>query len=143
MKRLFWRIACPFVLLAHRFGASYKWVNVVRSAWTTADQGYGKLWHHRWFGDAIDSIPNRVVLCGIGYRVAVSEGLVVFNCDDGMSATRIAFARDPYDAYGFLWYVEINGPCPACHMEAAHSWVTAVFGGSHEIKKAPLRESLA
>lgn len=133
-------MAYPFVVVANKCGLSYKWVNVVRSAWITADTGFGPLWHFRWFGDEIKAMPDRVILCGIGYRVSVSEGLVLFKCDDGMSGTRLEFTRDPHDKYGFLWYVNLVGSCPGCHLEAAYEWVKAVYGGSHEIKKAPIRE---
>jgi hypothetical protein len=141
VRRFFWRMAYPFVIVANKFGASYKWVNVVKSAWMTAETGFGPLWHYRWFGDEIAAIPDRVVLCGIGYRVSVAEGLVLFKCDDGMSVTRIEFTRDPHDKYGFLWYVNVGGACPGCHLEQAYEWVKAVYGGSHQIKKLPLASS--
>lgn len=136
MRRLFWRLSLPFVIVANKLGASYKWVNVARSAWAHAS--HNDLWHYRWFGDRIDMMPDFVNLCGTMYRVTVAEGLVSFRCDDGMSATRIEFRRDPHDQYGFLWYSEVNGNFPACHYERAYEWIKAVYGGSHEIKQKPL-----
>lgn len=126
----------PFVLVGHKLGLSYKWVNVSRSAWGTSS--HNDLWHYRWFGDEIDAMPDYVNLCGIMYRVVVAEGMVLFRCDDGMSTTMIEFHRDPHDQYGFLWYSEVNGRFPACHYERAHEWVKAVYGDDHEIKRKPI-----
>jgi hypothetical protein len=141
-SRILWRIAYPFAYSLNLFGwLSYKWVNVSKSAWITSETGFGELWHYEWFGDEIDAIPERVVLCGIGYRVAVSEGLVVFREACGMSAARIEFRRDPHDQYGFLWYLELNGCVSASHVEEAYKWVKAVYGGSHERKRPAIRVS--
>lgn len=140
-SRLCWRLAYPFAWLSHRcFGTSYAWVNAGYGAWLTPETGFGPMWHWRWYGEPVTAIPERVNLCGIAYRVTVAEGLVLFRCDDGMSATRMEFTRDPYDRYGFMWYAEIRGRCAVSHLEAASEWVKAVYGGSHEMKRRPVRD---
>ena len=141
LRRLWWRIVYPFAVVAHRcFGTSYVWVNVAMGAWMTPATGFGPMWHWRWYGQSIDKIPASVNLRGIRYRVAVSEGLVVFAASDGV-AGRIEFTRDPHDRYGFLWYLAISGPTPAGHCEEAYDWVKAVYGGSHERKRPALRRA--
>lgn len=137
MRRLFWRIAYPVTIAAHKlFGLSYRWVNVGKAAWLTPETGFGALWHYRWFGNEIRELPSHVILSGLRHTVSVHEGLVVFVSD--MSSGRIEFTRDPHDQYAFLWYIATNGSVPACHVEDAIQWVDAVYGGSHEIKRLPV-----
>ena len=138
MRRLFWRIFYPFAIVANKFGTSYKWVNVGMSAWMKPADGFGPLWHYEWFGDVVEQMPARVNLCGIGYRVSVAEGLVLFRRDDGMSATQFRFERDPHDRHSDLWYCEAVGRFSASHFDKAYRWVQAVYGGSFKIKKKPL-----
>ena len=138
MKRLFWQCAYPVCLLCHKlFGLSYLWVNVDIAAWYP--KYFDPLWHHEWFGDEIKRLPDYIILCGIGYRTSVSDGLVQFICDDGMSNNRLRFDRDPHDSYGFLWYCDGVGRVPAPHWDCAYRWVKAVYGGPHELKR-PAKE---
>ena len=144
MRRLFWRCVYPIAVVTHRlFGTSYKWVNVGKSAWMRPETGYGALWHYQWFGDPIAAMPSKVNLCGIGYRVSVAEGLVLFCCDDGMSATQFRFERDPHARMTDLWYCEAVGMFSASHFDKAYTWVRAVYGGSFEIKAKPLSAAKA
>lgn len=139
-KRIRWRLLTPFVKLAYAFNfIGYKWVNVVNSAWLTPQTGFDALWHHRWFGDAINSLPDRVNLRGICYKTSVAEGLVQFVANDGMTCNRIKFIRDPHDKYSMLWYVELSKDCPYCHVQSAFEWVEAVFGGDHASFRMPVQ----
>lgn len=141
MKRFVWRCLYPVVKSAYAIGfLSYKWVNVANSAWLTSKTGFDALWHHRWFGDPIESLPEKVNLCGLRYKTSVSEGLVQFVANDGMTNTRIKFIRDPHDRYAFLWYIELSPNCPYCHVQAAYAWVEAVFGGDYVLFHLPLRK---
>ena len=129
----------PFAQIAHKlFGMSYKWVNVGIGAWHR--EYFDQLWHHRWYGDVIETMPHDANLCGIRYEVSVSEGLVTF-VERHCSGTRLTFERDPHDQYGFLWYYSGSNHVPASHFEQAYQWVKAVYGGSHELKKPALRET--
>lgn len=144
MRRMLWRLAYPFALAAHRwFGASYTWVNVGRGAWHTPSTAFDPLWHWRWYGTPIDSMPPSVNLCGIVYRVSVAEGLVLFIATDGMSGNRMEFTRDPHDQHDHLWLLSLGGVTPATHVQKAYEWVKAVFGGSFDKKRPPLRQANA
>lgn len=139
MRRLIWKLLYPIAVLSHRiFGTSYKWVNVGIGAWNR--ESFDPLWQHRWYGEEIADLPVSVNLCGARHEVAVSEGLVVFRSRDYW--TRVEFTRDPHDRYGFLWYVTIIGNVPATTVENAYQWVKAVYGGSHELKRPALRNSV-
>lgn len=129
----------PFVILLHKFGFSYKWINVSRSAWVHPTNDFQLLWHYQWFGNPIEHMPPQVILNGILYRVIVAEGLVIFKCDSGMLPIKFHFYRDPY-CDSFLWVTEVRGPFPACHFESAYDWIKAVYGGPHSVKKLPIKE---
>lgn len=76
-----------------------------------------------------------VVLCGIGYHVGESEGLVTFvNRDILGMPYRINFRRDEHDQSSALWYVEIEGRTgvPVDHIVAAYRLVATAYGGAHE-----------
>jgi hypothetical protein len=133
MRRFVWRLMYPFACVANRWaGLSYKWVNVSVAAWHR--EWFDPLWHHEWFGDPIPALPDYVVLCGIGHRTSVSDGLVQFINDD--MGGRIAFERDPHDPHSHLWYVTTTRPTSAGQVDQAYRWVRAVFGGSFEKKRA-------
>jgi len=52
VRRLFWKIATPFVRVANRLGwLSYKWVNVCFAACDR--NSFDPLWQYEWFGDEI------------------------------------------------------------------------------------------
>lgn len=137
IRRLFWRLALPFARAANKWcGLSYRWVNVGIGAWR--EKSFDPLWHHEWYGDPVEHMPSRVILCGIGYRVIVAEGLVQFVCDDGMSGTRLCFERDPHAKYAFLWYFTCGQRVSASHVDKAYRWIKAVYGGSFENKQQPL-----
>lgn len=134
IRRFSWRFAYPFCRILHRFGLSYKFVNIGIAAWNR--ESFNPLWHHKYFGDEITNMPESVNLCGILYHVAVSEGLVKFSSRDTWSF--ISFTRDPF-AMEFLWYVELVGRVPASHVERAYEWIKAVYGGSFELKRPAIR----
>lgn len=134
VKRIFWAAVSPVVWALHRVGlCSYKWVNVCIGA--RHPQSFDALWQHRWYGAAIPSLPDEVVLCGILYATAVAEGTVTFF--ESFAKTRITFDRDPYDTQAQLWYVTIASATiiPASHVRAAYEWTCAVFGGSFEFRQ--------
>lgn len=121
---------------------SYKWMNVCHSAWQP--NSFDKLWQYQWFGDPIEKLPAYVNLCGIVYKTVVTEGLVLFKADNGMTGTNIAMERDPHAKYSFMWYMNYEKTfqkVAMAHVERAYDWVKAVYGGSHEMKQAPLPES--
>lgn len=132
MRRLFWRIATPFIRVANRLSwLSYKWVNVCISAWD--ENSFDPLWQYEWFGKEVLIIPPNVNICGIGYTATYHEGLVKFSSRD--SWTFISFTRDPHDVHAHLWYVELTGHVPAGHVDVAYRWVRSVRGGSFDKRK--------
>jgi len=135
LRRRFWQVAYPFARLANKwFGASYKWVNVGIGAWHP--ELFDGLWHHRWYGQELTTLPESVNLNGIRYETTVSEGLVMFTNRD-FGTAKLCFTRDPHDVHGVLWYYE-GSAVPASHVETAYNWVKAVYGGSFEKKRLPL-----
>ena len=134
--RVFWMLVYPIAVFLHRWGgASYAWVNVGKGAWHR--EYFDALWHYRWYGTRIERIPDEVNLCGIVYRVGVSEGLVTFV--DRALGCRISFDRDSHDQHAHLWYSNTTGRIPADHYVKAYQWVEAVYGGAHEIKAPVVR----
>ena len=133
VRRVLWMLARPFAWLGHRVGLwSLAPVNVAVLAWRR-DLG-DALDHFEHFGTPIDALPEFVILCGIGYCTAVSEGTVVFT--EYFTGRRIVFERDHHDPLAFMWYVESSGRVAASHMDAAYRWIRAVFGGSFERRRA-------
>lgn len=140
IKRMFWRLAYPFALAANNLKlCSYRWVNLGHGAWRR--DLFNDLWHHQHFGDEIEWMPNFVVLCGIGYRVSVAEGLVTFINRD-LIHKQMNFERDPH-ADAELWYFTGSGNLPASHIQQAYDWVKAVYGGSFDRKQLPLSNTVA
>lgn len=134
--RTSWIFLTPIVWLANRVGlCSYAWVNLCIGA--RRPDLFDPLWHHEHFGTPIETLPDELVLCGIGYRVAVAEGTVTFVED--FTRSRITFDRDPYGQMReALWYVSLSGWVAAPHVRAAYAWVSAVFGGSFEYRREPV-----
>jgi len=141
MKRTFWKILFPFLYILNKLGlVSYGYRNKGLAAWRK--DRFNPIVHFQYFGDSIEVMPTFVTLCAIGYNVRVSEGLVLFTEEMSIaSSSRISFERDPYEKCSDLWYVECKGHIPASHVVTAYDWVKAVYGGSFEYKRAPLRES--
>lgn len=80
------------------------------------------------------TIPGEVTLCGIGYRVAVAEELVVFSEAEPIWGQRSRFS---FRRKAQCWYVSIEGDCSevsVAHIEAAAEIVREVFGASFEGK---------
>lgn len=79
-------------------------------------------------------MPEYANLCGIMYRIQVSEGLVVFTSKDNAwgCLTRISFTER-----SFCWYIEIHGShgkaVMVSHVLKAYSLVTEHLGKNHEI----------
>lgn len=132
-RRAFWILATPFVAVAHRFKwCSYAYVNYCIGA--RNPHLFNPLWQHRHYGAPIARMPDEVILGGIMFDVAVSEGTVTFVTEFGPLRTRMSFYRDPHDRYADMWYVELSGQNCASHVTDAYAWIKAVFGGSHEHK---------
>lgn len=118
-RRILWRLATPFVAIAHRLGAcSYKWVNVCRGAWRL--DRFDPLWHYEWYGTPIKAIPSQVILRGIGYETAASDGAVVFI--EEFTRRRIVFRRNS----AAIWEVSSVGSIDADRVCDAYAWVKAV-----------------
>lgn len=136
--RAFWMALYPFLLASNKaFGTSYKWVNIGYGAWKR--DGFTPLWQYRWYGEPITSMPNTAIINGINFRIVVSDGLVQFYNKD-ITTERICFERDPYEKHAFIWYVECFGRVAACHVRDSYELITAVYGGSHDIKKIPVQK---
>ena len=123
--RTFWRIAYPFCIIFHKlFGLSYKWVNVGFGAWHRNQ--FDPLWHHRWYGDEISSIPDAVNLCGIKYVVSVylrgMRVVIRFSSDDGHTIFKLSCdLQAPHS----LWYCDSTTHVAVKHLTQAHQWVEA------------------
>ena len=77
-------------------------------------------------------IPPRVILSGIGYRVQVSEGLIVFAEDGGVFGCR---CRMSFERRASIWYLTLtgtHGTAPVPHIVKAYEFVKAAYGGSFE-----------
>lgn len=117
-RRIFWRLATPFVAIAHRLGAcSYKWVNVCRGSWRL--DRFDPLWHYQWYGTPITAIPAQVILRGIGYEAAATDGAVVFI--EEFTRRRIVFRRNS----AAIWEVSSVGSIDADRVCDAYAWVKA------------------
>jgi hypothetical protein len=130
------RAATPVLWLLWRLGiVGREYWNLCVGAWNPHQ--FSPRWHFVHFGDPIPSLPEEVVLAGIGYTTHVHEGIVVFK-SDAFFASRIQFERDEHDAHADLWYVSVGSRAvPAVHVEQAYEWVCGVFGGSHQKRVTP------
>ena len=140
MKRLIWRVLFPFCWLGNVVGfCSRAYRNKGHAAWRR--DRFNPIIHYQYFGDSIAKMPERVILCGIGYIVSVSEGLVAFIEESPMWGCRsvIHFERDPYEKVQTLWRVSLQRSTAAPHVVAAYDWIKAVYGGSFEDKQKPIR----
>ncbi len=76
------------------------------------------------------TIPARVTLCAIGYKVQVHEDMVVFASEPfGPCWTRLTFTRQ-----AGCWYVSILSSremAMVSHIQAAMELVQEWFGGNH------------
>ena len=132
LRRALWASLSPFVWAANRVGlCSYKWVNVCLGA--RRPDLFNPLWHYRFYGTPIRALPDRVNLCGIGYRAAASEGTVTFV--NTVWRNRITFDRDAIENEA-LWHVTLppNKRVTAGHVSEAYAWVRAVYGDSFEYR---------
>lgn len=82
-------------------------------------------------GGEMKTIPSRVLLCAIGYHVAIADNMVLFSTEPGVAGcyTRMMFQR----VYG-CWYVTIvdsDEKVMVSHIEAANKLVCEWFGGNH------------
>lgn len=76
-------------------------------------------------------LPREVNLCGILYRVAEPDGMIVFSESCGVwgCVTRFSFQKK-----SMCWYVSIEGTrdnVMACHILKAYEMVCAAYGGNH------------
>ena len=137
-RRVFWTIATPFVSIANRAGwCGYEWVNVCHGA--RHRDRFSALWQHQRYGAPIDTMPDFVALCGSGFNVSSSEGLVIFaeaHTLGGLEPRRVMFSRDPYSQLAMVWDVELRGCLSAQRVVEAYGWVKAVYGGAFE-KRGP------
>lgn len=78
------------------------------------------------------ALPPRVILSGIGYRVAAHEGAVIFTEDCPMwgHGHKLVFTRPEG-----CWYVEFchqyGNRTMVGHITAAMRWIEKVYGGNH------------
>ena len=81
------------------------------------------------------SVPGRVVLRGIEFRVRVHDNCVIFT-----ESTRCGpcYASIIFERKTGCWYVTINSSSESVmvtHIEAAYERVKAWFGGNHSFTK--------
>ena len=74
-----------------------------------------------------------VNICGIGYRVQVHEGLVVFSEQDGFHGTheRLVFEHPKHALWQFSFSATWDKVAVA-HIIKSFELVTAAFGGDHD-----------
>jgi|GEM_PF-6521537 len=138
IARTGWIIAEPFVRLAYAAKlCGYQHVNTCIGA--RRRDRFDPLWHWEHFGTPVESLPECVTLCGIGYSATHSEGMVSFVEEEPMfgMGSRVWFTRDPDSPYPSSWACQVSGrQVSAEHIVSAYRWVEAVFGGTFERKRA-------
>lgn len=83
------------------------------------------------FMPSTDEVPNRVLLCAIGYNLRVVEDAVLFSAEVGIAGcfTRLTFTR-----HAGCWYVSIidsKDRAMVGHITDAMELIEQWFGGDH------------
>jgi hypothetical protein len=83
--------------------------------------------------------PERVILCGVGYKVTVVEECVIFTAEPGIAGcyTRLMFQRR-----AGCWYMEVksdDGQAMVAHVEAAQYHLNIWYGKDHEFSRGEYR----
>lgn len=91
-------------------------------------------------------IPDRAVLCAIGYHVVATDNMVLFSAEPGVAGcyTRMMFTRNCGCWYvellsGHVGNIEPSNKIMVSHVMAAQGLINEWFGGNHDCPRGENR----